>query len=146
MAVIKLRKNFNIEVNGLSKSFRSTSQEIVADNGYTDIVYRLKATSKLVTDKGAMAISAEVRLLDGIVYDVRFYKYADGALMFDTNNELHQTFESIVDDLYELQNSWYGIQDVKFAESLLGVVLSIQSYDSQTKLYNNEVYDLADIA
>ena len=55
--------------------------------------------------------------------------------MFNPNHRVHKVFEAIKSDILSLYDSWCGVKNIELAESLFGVVLNMNCYDSQTYLY-----------
>lgn len=146
MSIVNLRKNFTVNVDGLYKSFRSTSEDFVTEYGYTDVLYTLTAKSTFRTEFGSVCISATVELLDGAVTNVEFLKYVSWESIVERDSAENKLCDEVIDSLNELVNTWCGYKGFSFAQSILGVVLSIMSYDSKLKLYNGKEYSLLDIA
>lgn len=136
-------KGFEIKKNGLVKSLKVESQ-IVNENGLEFVSYVLKATSMFETNNGVVGVEATVELVEGVVI------YSSFKPVFTTSAITNlislplvtDDIEYVLRELNYLDSSWAGNKTVDFAESILGLTLSINSFNRETFEFNNKSQDL----
>ena len=151
MKGLKGLRSFKIEVNGLEKSYSCSTEEVETSYGYTDVVYQMEAKSTVLIDGEYALIKAYVEVYDGVVTHVHIgrdnnHLQLESFLDSMTANGVSKKVDMLIDDIkYELA-LYVGEKDINFAYSLLSMILNLNSYDSNTCLYNNTTYNLVDVA
>ena len=151
MKGLKGLRNFKIEVNGLEKSYSITTEEVETAFGYSDLICKMEAKSTVIIDGEYALIKAYIEVYDGVVTHVHIgrdnnHLQLESFLDSMNANGVSNKVDMLVDDIKYEASSYIGEKDINFAYSLLSMVLSLNSYDSNTCLYNEETYSLAQIA
>ena len=146
-----LGKGFNVLVNGLAKSYSFTTEEVESDYGYTDLLCKMEAISTIIVDGEYAVIKVYAEVYDGVVISLnisksREHKQIESFLSLITGKNISKTVDELIDSIrYEVNNYVYE-RDYAFVESMMAMVLNLNSYDSNTCLYNEETYSLEQIA
>lgn len=151
MKGLKGLRSFKIKVNGLEKSYSCSTEEVETSYGYTDVVYKMEAKSTVLIDGDYALIKAYVEVYDGVVTHVHIgrdnnHLQLESFLDSMTAKGVSKAVNELIDDIKYEASSYIGEKDINFAYSLLSMVLNLNSYDSNTCLYNEETYSLVQIA
>lgn len=151
MKGLKGLRNFKIEVNGLEKSYSITTEEVETAFGYSDLICKMEAKSTVIIDGEYALIKAYIEVYDGVVTHVHIgrdnnHLQLESFVSLITAKDVSKTVNELIEDIRYMASNYIGEKDINFAYSLLSMVLSLNSYDSNTCLYNEETYSLAQIA
>lgn len=151
MRKVNLNKSFEVNVNGLEKSYSIKTEEVESQYGYTDLLYKMEAKSTILIDGEYALIKAYIEVYDGVVTHMHIgqdnnHLQLESFLDSMTAKGVSRKVDMLVDDIKYEASSYIGEKDINFAYSLLSMVLNLNSYDSDTYLYNEETYSLAQIA
>ena len=148
---VSFNKSFEVNRDGLLKSYSIKTEEVESQYGYTDLLCKMEATSTVLVDDKYVSIKANIEVCDGVVisyhvYQSRIHKQIESFLDSMTIKNISKAINELVEDIKYEANSYIGEKGYDFAYSLLRMVLSLNSYDSNTCLYNEETYSLVDVA
>ena len=148
---ISFNKSFEVKVNNLEKSYSITTEEVETAFGYVDVVYKMEAKSTVIIDGEYALIKAYIEVYDGVVTHVHIgrdnnHLQLESFLDSMNANGVSNKVDMLVDDIKYEASSYIGEKDINFAESIMTMVLNLNSYDSNTYLYNNTTYNLVDVA
>ena len=150
-SIMRLDKGFEVTVNGLLKSYSFSTEEVETSYGYKDFVCKMEVKSTIIVDEEYAILKAYIELYDGVVTYINIgrdneYKQVEAFSSLIHASGVSKAVNELIDDIkYEI-GSYIGEKDINFAYSILAMVLNINSYDSNTCLYNEETYSLAQIA
>lgn len=143
-------RNFNIVSNGLVKQFNCSTEEVVTKEGYTDLVCKFNALSSMMINGTIETMGVAIEILDGVVVSYRVYKtnrhIAKGAIDLSFHSTDSSAINILLNSIREEADMYLGVKGFDFAYSLLNMVLGINSFDTDTYLYNNVTNNLLDIA
>lgn len=148
---MRLSKGFDIKVNGLAKSFSRSSVEVETKYGYTDLLCKMEAISTVLVDDEYIALRVYAEVYDGVVINLKVsqskvHKQLESFLGVVNTNDVSNTVNSLLDDINCMIDTYVYERDYAFVESVMAIVLNLNSYDSDTCLYNKETYNLAHVA
>ena len=151
MKGLKGLRNFKIEVNGLEKSYSITTEEVETAFGYSDLICKMEAKSTVIIDGEYALIKAYIEVYDGVVTHVHIgrdnnHLQLESFLSSINEKDISKTVNELIEDIRYMASNYIGEKDINFAYSLLSMILNLSSYDSNTCLYNEETYSLAQIA
>lgn len=151
MKGLKGLRSFKIEVNGLEKSYSCSTEEVETAYGYTDVVYKMEAKSTILIDEKYTLIKAYIEVYDGVVTHMHIgrdnnHLQLESFLDSMTAKGVSKKVDMLLDDIKYEASSYVGEKDINFAYSILTMVLNINSFDTNTYLYNNTTYNLVDVA
>ena len=150
-SIMRLDKGFEVTVNGLLKSYSFSTEEVETSYGYKDFVCKMEVKSTITVDEEYAILKAYIELYDGVVTYINIgrdneYKQVEAFSSLIHANGVSKAVNELIDDIkYEI-GLYIGEKDINFAYSILAMVLNLNSYDSNTYLYNEETYSLAQIA
>ena len=148
---MRFNKGFEVKVNGLAKTYSFTTEEIESKYGYTDLLCKMEATSTIMVDDEYIVIRVYAEVYDGVVISLdigqsRVHKQIESFSSLITAKDVSKTVNELIDSIkYEVSTCVYE-KDYAFVESIMAMVLNLNSYNSNTCLYNEETYSLAQIA
>lgn len=148
---MRFDKGFEVTVNGLEKTYSYTTEEVETSYGYSALLCKMEATSSILVDGGYAVIRVYAEVYDGVVISLDIGQYRvhtkfESFLRMVNAGAVYKTVNELVDNIkYEVSTYAYE-KDYAFVESVMAMVLNLSSYDSNTCLYNEETYSLAQIA
>ena len=148
---MRFNKGFEVKVNGLAKTYSFTTEEIESKYGYTDLLCKMEATSTIMVDGEYIVIRVYAEVYDGVVISLdigqsRVHKQIESFSSLITAKDVSKTVNELIDSIkYEVSTYVYE-KDYAFVESIMAMVLNLNSYNSNTCLYNEKTYSLAQIA
>ena len=148
---VNFNKSFEVSVNGLVKSYSITTEEVDSQYGYNDLLCKVEATSTIFVDGEYAVIRAYAEVYDGVVISLdigqsRVHKQLESFVSLITAKDVSKTVNELIDNIKYEASSYIYEKDFAFVESVMTMVLNLSSYDSNTCLYNEETYSLAQIA
>ena len=148
-----LSKDFTVLVNGLVKSFRYKTYDVKTEYGYTDLLCEFEAKSSILVDGEVNTIKVEADVIDGVCVYITVNKtialHTGESLMncmYSKSKTPSRVMDSIVEDINRSIEMYAGERDFSFVESVISLVLSINSFDTNTNLYNDVAYSILDVA
>ena len=148
---VSFNKSFEVKINGLAKTYSITTEEVESQYGYTDLLCKVEATSTIFVDGEYAVIRVYAEVYDGVVISLdigqsRVHKQLESFISLINAKDISNTVNELIDNIKYEANSYIYDKDFAFVESIMTMVLSLNSYDSNTCLYNEENYSLAQIA
>ena len=148
---VNFNKSFEVNVNGLVKSYSITTEEVDSQYGYNDLLCKVEATSTIFVDGEYAVIRAYAEVYDGVVISLdigqsRVHKQLESFVSLITAKDVSKTVNELIDNIKYEASSYIYEKDFAFVESVMTMVLNINSFDTDTYLYNNTTYNLVDVA
>ena len=148
---MRFNKGFEVMVNGLAKTYSFTTEEVETSYGYTTLLCKMEATSTIIVDGEYAVIGVYAEVYDGVVISLnisesREHKQLESFLSLITAKNVSNEVNKLVEDIRYMTSTYAYEKDYAFVESIMTMVLNLNSYDSDTCLYNNVTYSLAQIA
>ena len=144
-------RSFKININGLEKSYSCSTEEVETSYGYKDFVCKMEAKSTILIDGEYALIKAYVEVYDGVVTYMNICRdnnhlQLESFLDSMNDNRISRKVDTLIDNIKYEVNSYIYEKDFNFAESVMTMVLNLNSFDTNTWLYNEETYNLVDVA
>lgn len=148
---MRFEKGFEVMVNGLAKTYSFTTEEIESKYGYTDLLCKMEATSTILVDGEYAVIRVYAEVYDGVVISLhigqsRVHKQIESFLSLISTKNVSNAVNKLIEDIRYITSTYAYERDYAFVESVMTMVLNLNSYNSNTCLYNEETYSLAQIA
>ena len=144
-------RGFNVKVNGLAKTYSYTTEEVETSYGYTTLLCKMEATSTIIVDGEYAVIRVYAEVYDGVVISLnigesREHKQLESFSSLIDAKDVSNEVNKLVEDIRYMASNYAYERDYAFIESVMTMVLNINSYNSDTCLYNNSIYSLSQIA
>ena len=144
-------RGFNVKVNGLAKTYSYTTEEVETSYGYTTLLCKMEATSTIIVDGEYAVIRVYAEVYDGVVISLnigesREHKQLESFSSLINAKNVSNEVNKLVEDIRYMASNYAYERDYAFIESVMTMVLNINSYNSDTCLYNNSIYSLSQIA
>lgn len=148
---MRFNKGFEVKVNGLAKTYSFTTEEVESQYGYTDLLCKMEATSTVLVDGEYTVIRVYAEVNDGVVISLhigqsRVHKQIESFLSLINAKNVSNTVNRLIEDIRSTVDMYVYEKDYAFVESVMTMVLNLNSFDSDTCLYNDNTYSLAQIA
>ena len=148
---IGFNKSFEVMVNGLAKTYSFTTEEVESEYGYTDLLCKMEAISTIIVNDEYAVIRVYAEVYDGVVINLhigksRVHKQVESLVSLINAKNVSNEVNELVDIIRYTADNYAYEKDYAFAESMMVMVLNLNSYNSNTCLYNEETYSLAQIA
>ena len=111
----------------------------------------MEATSTVLVDDEYAVIRVYAEVFDGVVINLhigqsRVHKQLESFVSLITAKDVSKTVNELIDNIKYEASSYIYEKDFAFVESVMTMVLNINSFDTDTYLYNNTTYNLVDVA
>lgn len=148
---VSFNKSFEVKINNLVKSYNIETEEIESQYGYTDLLCKMEAMSTIFVDGEYAVIRAYAEVYDGVVISLdigqsRVHKQLESFISLITAKDISKEVNELIDNIKYEVSSYVYEKDFAFVESIMTIVLNLNSYDSNTCLINNATYSLVDVA